>query len=329
MTTRFFGGNTLAAFQRDSTLVAEVTTAGTFDSAYVPNSISVPVANGGKLVSQAFSATSTLWFAGELYCNDASSNSGIADKLLFEVLAGSTTVFRIKNVSSNSRSLEVQYWNGSSFVTIGSSVAWPAWTTRLRFAVKVIGGASGSYVLYINGSSYASGSIASASCDNFTRVQYWNPSNNSQAMYFSQLLAADYDLRDSCYMLAALNGNSASNTGAASGAYTDVNETVLDESTAITITASGNKAGQTHSAITVPAGYIIAAAVINARGRVTGTITDGKLGVRSGGSNTSSTGRSYNAGYEPRSSIVQNDPNTSTNFTQTGFNNAEMYLEAA
>lgn len=145
--------------------------------------------------------------------------------------------------------------------------------------------------------------------------------------YYSQVMIADYDLRDSRYKMDTISGTSASNT-AGSGAYTDINESVLDESTAASVTASGDKRGFTHTGITVPSGYIIGAMVVNARGRATGAVTDGKLGVRQGGTNYSSAGRTYNGGYEPRTHILDNDPATATNFTQAGFNSAEVYIEA-
>jgi hypothetical protein len=141
-------------------------------------------------------------------------------------------------------------------------------------------------------------------------------------------MCADYDIRDAHLMTAALNGNSASNTGG-TGSYTDVNETVLDETTAEVITTSGNKMGQTHAAITVPGGLGISGLIINARGRVNGgVITDGKLGVRSSSTNYSSSGKSYNGGYEPRSHIWESNPAGGA-WNQTSFNAAETYLEAA
>ena len=39
--TRYFAGNSLAAFSRTAPAVVEATTAGKFDSAYVPSSIKV------------------------------------------------------------------------------------------------------------------------------------------------------------------------------------------------------------------------------------------------------------------------------------------------
>jgi hypothetical protein len=195
-----------------------------------------------------------------------------------------------------------------------------------KLACKVVLGSG--FEVYVGGTMVASGSGWTGGGTTVTKLRL-GCANNSNGSVFSEIMVADYDIRDSRFMVAALNGNSAANTGAASGVYTDVNETVLDESTNISITTSGNKAGQTHAAITVPAGYIIAAAVISARGRVSGSITDGKLGVRSGGTNASSAGRGYNGGYEPRQTIVDNDPSTATRFTQSGFNAAETYLEAA
>ena len=86
--------------------------------------------------------------------------------------------------------------------------------------------------------------------------------------------------------------------------------------------------GQTKAALTLPSGFDIKGMVISARGRVSGTITDGKLGIRSGGTNYSSAALTFAAAYEPRVYISETDPATGTDFTQTGYNNAEPYFEA-
>lgn len=335
MPTKLHAAVSLAGLGRTSTACVESTVAGSYDSAFVASSIALPIgpnsssAATGSLVTPAFSAQTTYWLHGEFYSTSGAHPAFGSIGPWIELLnASGTVVFRIRASGSGNLTMTAEYWNGSAFVASGSTFGNPTWTTRIRVDLKVICGASGSWVLYLNGTAGPSGSIASASMDNVAQARLSNTSN--AVGYWSQVAGADYDIRDTRLMGAALNGNSASNTGAASGAYTDVNEAPLDESTSISITTSANKAGLTHAAITVPSGYVIGAAVVTARGRATGSITDGKLGIRTTSTgNTSSTGRTYNGGYEPRSYIVENNPDTATRFTQSEFNATEIYLEAA
>lgn len=315
----YFGGNSLASFFRNTTANVEVTTAGRFDSAFVASAIKV-LSNSPSndyIETPAFSATGTVWMHFEAYLVGSMSGSGNA---FLHILNGATNVFRL--VGSSSTTLKGQYWTGGAWTDNGTTWTIPT-GTLLRLDLKVT--LNSDWALYSAGTSVASGSGWSGGQTTMTSVRFVDPL--AGGVFFSQVLIGDFDNRDGKYEAAALNGNSASNTGG-TGAYTDINETVLDDSTSEVVATSGNKMGATHAAITVPSGYLIFAMVIGARGRVSGSITDGKLGIRSGGTNYSSSGRTYNAGYEPRVFINQVDPATSTQFTQSGFNAAETYLEA-
>lgn len=312
---RYFAGNSLAAFSRLSTASAEVTTAGRHDPAFVSNSISI--ARSSYIESPALGSRTTLWVRYTYY---QASNTGASDNLVFLNSSG-TPVLKL-----TSNGTTMQYWNGSAWVSMTGTFT-PSLDTLAVLVIKVTAGVSGTVDVYIGGTLVFSASGMNAAVTNFDKIRI-APMRDA-AMNVSEVMIADYDLRDSHYMTAALNGNSAANTGG-SGAYTQINETVLDDSTSVTITTAGNKQGQTHATVTVPAGYIIGAAVLSGRGRVNGSITNGKLGLRtSGGTNSSGSGLNYNGGYEPRVRIIDNDPDTATNFTQAGFNAAEPYQEAA
>jgi len=317
---RYFAGNSLAAFGRTSTSLVESTTSGRFDSGFVDSSLTLPANVTDFYTSATFSATGTVWLRFDLWNNIFNWSSPTGNGV--SLYNGNTGIWRL--IQTSAQVWQPQYFNGTSWVNTGTAVT--ASNGLYTFAVQITLGSG--FTLYLGGSSVSSGSGWTGSATTATNVRLYGLSttNNYAA---SQIMVADYDIRDSKYAKATLNGNSAANTGQASGVYTDVNEIVLDDSTAISITTSGNKAGQTHAALTVGNGYYIAAMAISARGRASGTITDGKLGARSGGTNYSSAALGYNAGYEPRQSILSNDPATSTSWTTSGFNSAEIYEEAA
>lgn len=319
MANRYFAGNSLAAFKRTTNAIVEATTSGYFDSAYVAAGIALSTSTTTDYIeAPQISATGTIWLRWT-FRNSANSAS---NALWLEMNNGATGVFRLRNTGNN-LTRQPEYWNGSAWTTTGT--AWTGSPSALVVLALKITLNSG-FELYANGTLVASGSGWSGSPTTLTTVRLYGA--NAGTHIVSEIMCADYDLRDSHFMAAALNGNSATNTGAAAGVYTDVNETVLDDSTAISVTSSGNKAGQTHASITVPGGYNIASMVQCARGRAAGSITDGKLGIRVSSTNYSSSGLSFATGYEPRVVITENNPATSARFTQTEFNNAEVYLEA-
>lgn len=322
--TKFFGGNSLAAFGRTSEVNDGDTTAGRFDSAYVSSGIHVlSTSTSAYIRTPTFSATGDLWIRCDIWATTDTSS----DRFPIQVFNGVTEAYRIRK---NNSTFTLGYWNGSAWVE-GTPTVAANLTTLTTVVLKI--SLNSEIRVYINGTEIAAAAITGITTGQTaaTHVHFSGTSNTagSAGTVYSQIMGADYDIRDAHIMPSVLNGNSAANTGAASGVYTDVNETVLNDATAISITASANKAGQTHAGITLPSGYVIAAAVVAARGRHDGVITDGKLGIRSGGANYSSAGLSYGTNYGPKIHIIEDDPATSSPFTQSGFNSAEPYLEAA
>jgi hypothetical protein len=322
---RYFAVNSLAGAFRTITAIVEATTASRFDSAYVASAISLPAnsANDNIQIKQPFLDGSTS-LTGTFYVRFDAWGTNFNNSGAPLMTNAGANAYRLQGAGSNTG--QMQYWNSgtSAWVNWGSSFATSA-STLMTLVVKLTPNVG--YEIFLGGSSVASSAVVPTNGASAVDMFQFFPPNTTTVGYYSQIMCADYDLRDSHLMPATFNGNSATNT-AGTGAYTDVNETVLDESTAIVIASAGKK-GQTHAAITVPSGLGIAALIVNARGRVSGgTVTDGKLGVRSGGTNYSSAGKSYNGGYEPRGNIWESDPSTSAAWTQTSFNNAETYLEA-
>jgi hypothetical protein len=327
MAKRYFGINSLAGLTRFSTLVTEATTAGKFDSSYVSNAVVVPLGNDYASINAPFmdgssSITGSFWLRFDLHTGYTSNNGVVT------MFSGGVNAYRLFwNPTAN---ITVQYWNTgtNSWVNWGSSAASPTQNILNTIVMHVVPNVS--HELFIAGTSVASSAVVPtngvSSVDEFRFGGV--TSGGAVGSYFSQIMCADYDIRDAHLMAAAINGNSTANTSG-TGTYTDVNEAVLDESTAVVLAAAGKK-GFTHSAITVPSTMSIAGRVINVRGRVGGgVVTDGKVGVRSGSTNYSSSGLSLTSGYSPRRYIAESDPATAAAWSQTSFNNAEDYVEAA
>jgi hypothetical protein len=323
---RYAFGNTLASFKRSHADILEVTTASRFDSAFVPNAISLPASD--RFIEtmpfiDAASAT-TIWLQFEHYGNWSTSPGG--GKVVEGINSSGVPVFRLWG-RGTANTVYVSYWNGSAWVD-DSTINNASFTSTAlkRITVKIICGASGSVALYVGGTLIGTTTIASASMNNIAAFRLSSP--DASQGFFSQILCADYDLRDCRYMSSLANANATYTAG--TGTYTDINDAVLDEGTAIVLPASGNKKTFTKPAITVPGGYQIAALCLGARARVSGgVVTDGKLTVRSSTTDSSSAVRALTASYESRGFYLDNDPATAARFTQAGYNAVEFGAEAA
>jgi hypothetical protein len=317
---KYFATNSLAGLFRTSTGVTEITTAGRFDPAYTTLGVNINTSNDYAQASVFSSITGTHWVRFDVYLTASPSSTGA----LCQLMSGATNVFRLSQTQNTggTPTFQPQYWNGAAWTNTGASFLLSG-TALYSFAVKII--LNTSFEAYVGGTLLSSGSGWAGSSSSCSNVRFYSAANNTTV--YSQIMWADYDLRDSKLMLTAINGNSAANTGG-TGTFTDINETPINETTAEAVSVSGNKMGQTKAALTLPGGFDIKGMVIAGRGRVSGTITDGKFGIRSGGVNYSSAALTFAAAYEPRVYISETDPNTGTDFTQAGYNSAESYFEA-
>ncbi len=321
--TQYFGGNSLSEFNRSSTAVIEFTSVpASFDATYVNCSLGVQGGSTEYAETTLFSATGTLHWMFEVFQNSATPSG--AGPTLFN---GATGIFRLLNTGTVTN-IQPQYWNGSAWTNTGSAFNYTN-NALARIYVKVVLGSS--FECYLNGALVSSGSGWSGGGSTVTKARMYPWAGNSGTdTWFSQVMLADYDVRDSHVYVLPVNGDSATNNGQASGTYADVDEIITNDADAVVITTVGARAGFTKTAITTPSGFDITAMIVGARARVVGGgMTDLYLGVRSGGTNYPSTGRGYPSSYGAGISIVKNDPATGLPFTQSGFNSAEVYVETA
>lgn len=317
--TRYFAGNTLAAFQRSKATVVESTAGGTFDATYVPASIACPPDGAAYFDSIEFNAVSPaeFWLHFELY-----NNTGAGDRV-YVYGPGGANGFRF-DVQGSSTTGRLSYWNTvtAAWVILGT---FGIGGGRHRLDLQVIPGVSAT--LYFEETTvWATGAIPDSQTT-FTRARFYGKSAGS-TVYYSQMFAEDQDTRGKKYMQAILNavGSYADGTGAVG----DINETVLSDATFAQVTAVGEKRSFTHAGITVPSGLVIGAAVCNARARTGGgVVTDGKLGIDSGATYDGGANLGPGSQLEPIQRIVELDPDTGIAWTEAAFDTSEIVLEAA
>lgn len=324
---RYFAFNTLAGAYRTSTAIVDVTTAGRFNATYVGSAIHIPASgsyamNKGPFLDGSSSLAGTVWTRFDAYLSNVGNNG---DPLLL-MMNGADNAYRLTfPAAAGGNTGQIQYWNS------GTS-AWVNWGGTFGFApatihtvvIKLV--INTSFELWLNGTSVASSAVAPTNGAAAVTDYRWGATNVSGATWISQVMGADYDLRDSHVMSKVANANGNYTDG--TGTYTDINETALDEGTAIGLPAVGNKKSFTKTAIALPVGQVISGMVVNGRCRVGGVPADAKFLCRSSATDALSSELDLTAGYEPRGKIFTTDPNTAGAWSEAGFNAAEFGMEA-
>jgi hypothetical protein len=326
MGNRYFAVNSLAGMSARTSAanVSEDTTSARFSSTFVSNSIAVK--NQGEYfeIAGPFIDGSTSigasWLRFDLY------QSALVNGFpLITLLNAGANAYRI--LATSGTVCKFQYWNGSAWTDWGSTFT-PTQSSRITLALHLVPGTS--FELYQNGTTL----LASSSTTPTGSPSTWDSfrgqnSGSGSTTFFSQIMCADYDIRDSHMnsVLPTANGNYTDGTGSAA----DVAEVALDDGTAISLPAVGNKRTLTKTAIpTLGSGLTITSLVVNARLRVGGgTVTDGKIKCRNGSTDATSSGKSVGATYSGRMHEFTTSPDTGLPYTKTTFDTAEVGLEAA
>lgn len=320
---RYFQGNTLASFARNQIDIVETTSSVWFDSAFVSQAILCPGTSANTGYAEArynADATGNVWHHFE---HRADFNPGTNNQWIVMLNSAGVPIFRLVASGSN---IQAQVWSSGAWVNAGA--AFVVGSTLNRFDLRYTPSTTAaSFDFYAGGSliASASGLTQTGITANVRSVRHYGW-QNSVTCGFSQVLAADFDTRDSRYRQGTINGNGALTDG--TGGFADINEALLDETTAIRLTAAAQRKTFTKAAITVPAGYRIGAVQVSGRARVTGALTNAQASLRIGGVNYDSANLSPAAAYEPRQNIWETNPATSGDWTQADFNGAEPGVEA-
>lgn len=183
----------------------------------------------------------------------------------------------------------------------------------------------------INGTLVTSGTISIASLPSLTRI--WGGgrgTGNNTPVYFSQIMVTEG--------ISTINGKvryraatgAGSNSGM-TGAFTDVNEIINNDTTVLSAASVGLKSTFAMADVTVPSGFAIKSVFIWSRAKNDGTAPNNLKGVvRSGGTdypmaaNMTGMGTSFGARLDRR----DNDPATGSPWTQAGWNAVEVGVQS-
>lgn len=258
--TILFAGNQLTDFLLPNANAAESTTAGRFDSAWVPNGINLINYGSAPLLTPVFASQTNVWIHFEARPgNIDTSTGGNTTTALWLRVYDSSGVERFRFHSGSGISIIASYYNGSSWAVIGTSPGGAMSNGRQQFDINIDIPNNKIYV-YVDRiliHTY-SGTLGS----NVAQVGLNSFDNGDPAMY-SQIIIADESTLWFKYKLDLPNANSSTNT-AFTNDYTAVDEVILSDADYI----SSGTAGQVET-FKAPARsfgtYTVLAVVLNYR----------------------------------------------------------------
>jgi hypothetical protein len=292
------------------------TTAGTFNSSRQRCSVSIPTASS-YLDTPPFldaAAPTTIWVMGTINHNSA----GGGNNLMELINSTGTPVFRCYNPNNGIMGFQVDWWNGSAWVTGGTGASYNLLVMH-KIVIKLICGASGSFQVWVNGALVYSGNITSANCNNVAKVRYRAATTAS----WSEMAGADFDLRDVVIRNDPPTGASATHTSW-TGTYTDVDDTTINDTDLITASSGSLRESYTHTSYTIPTGYSINSVWIVGRGSVNGAgPSDAKFFLRAASTDYDGSTLSLTSGLEPRAAYWATNPSGGA-WAQAGYDAVEM-----
>lgn len=185
--------------------------------------------------------------------------------------------------------------------------------------------------LYLNGVlvGASSGTFSAAGFSDFAKIT-WANVNNSRSTSFSQMLVTQ-DTPTIGAHVKTIRASGAGHYTAWTGAYTDVNEPLDNDSTYNKSTTVGDEQSYTMGDVTVPSGYAIASVFYWLRANEAGGAPANVKALLRTGSTDFVSGdlAGIGLGFGAIGNRYDVDPNTSAVWTQSGFNAYEMGFESA
>jgi len=331
-----FAGNSMAGFYtNDIAKVGFDTTAGRFDSTYVPGGLSVRDQGSGAKLATRHIASPLMegWAHFETY----SSVTGSSNDFGVLGLENASSV-RIFEFSASNNFMTVGFvsvdntggggaLSGSGMSVLMDGTTLVRWDLYFKFADS-----GGRFQLYRDGVSvwdwtgdnllWAHGGVAG--------LYFKGPDSGTTAVrVVSQVILADEDTRNLRYNFLAITGAGATNTFVG-GAYTDVDENgAANDADYATSDTAAQVLLADHASMVV--GKTPKAVSVNARAFTTaGAPTQAKLALRSGGVNYLSAAKTVDTGaFGPIGEVWNTDPNTSSDWSEAGVNAINSGVETS
>lgn len=226
----------------------------------------------------------TFWHRG--FCAGINGSPAASGRTFLEYSASGTPVFRLQFTANDT--LQPQYWDGSAWTNIGTTVSIPSTgSPKWKYDLKIVCGAS--FEFYITNNMSVEPTLQSSGSASMTLVTgidgikaYSTNGSAGGCMPHSEWIWGDEATTGIRYAWAPPTGDGTYTAG--SGAFGDVDEAITDDADLSTLTNNGDAETYTHSAMSIPATALIKAVQVEARVRNAATGAQNvKMRIRVGG----------------------------------------------
>lgn len=237
----------------------ELTSAGIFRTAYSRLGLSVLNSTSGYIAT-APAAITDGWVRFNVYgIFDTDNNPRIVE------VRNSSDVPMLRLYGASDGNIgQFQYWNGTTWVQIGSSWTYaPYGNVALEVAIKITCGSPGTATLFFNGTQMATGSIG-ATMANFQSLVMSNADDSGGTLTntYSEIIFSNTpaSMIGSAVETEAPTGNGADSTDGI-GAYTDIDDVATNDADVLIFTAAGQRRSFTSPARTGTLGAVLGISV--------------------------------------------------------------------
>lgn len=310
--TILFAGNQFTDFLMPNTNAVETTTAGWFDSAWVPNAMSISNYSNPPLLSPVFAAQTNAWVHFEVRPGtvDTSAGGNTTTALWFRGY-DSSGVERFRLHTGAGAAVIASYYNGTSWTVIGTS-GTGLYVQNVRYQFDINIDIPNNKIDFYIGRTLAysfSGTLGS----NLAQIGLNSFDNGNQAG-FSQVIVADESTLWFKYKLDLPNANSSTNT-AFTGDYTAVDEAILSDLDYIT-SGTANQVETFKAPARTFTGYSVLAVILNYRALRDTTGPQNIRGVLTiGGTNYETSDRALGLGFTNFKEYYSTNPATGIAWT--------------
>jgi hypothetical protein len=322
MTVVYWAGTEAEAFDTTTGLVATNTTSSNYDTDYSRSAID---AFGGVRCNKVgCGSVAEAWFHTRW---GAANTGGVANNRSIIEFRNSSGQGVLRLLSLSTPTFSLQYWNGSSWVTIGSTMTVTLGATRVWDIQCRIDNTTGSFAAYVDGvlqvSLTGDTDVFTGSAIEYVFIQSWGATNERLQ---SECILADSSTLGLRLATLVPNGNGA-NT-AWTGTFADVDESNVNDADFLSSATANQVETMTLTDLTTNAALLTPVAVINsarARNGASGP-QNIQLAFRTAStdyfsSNLSGLNTTFTSGYQQ---IRHTNPNTSAPWTVSEINGLEI-----
>ena len=325
-----FAGSELESFKLWGTNQRESIVASKFDSDFARMAVEHAGGADSLGIGKSFTGGTEFWF--HFTAVQEISTSSTLDLTFFQVLddANEEIPFRIDGLNGVYTG---QYWNGSSFTSMSNTFQFIADTVTVIDVHVKIHDTTGRFAIYIDGVLHDeftgdTNLYASAQIDGFRLKGAANSPLYSASMAFSEVVVADEPTV--AWRVATIVPSAAGATSAWTGAYTDVDEAVIDDTDYLESVTANQVETMVATNLSVAASVmdVQTLAVVARTRKGNSGIQQLQLAVRTSATDYYSTTKVLDPGFIPIEAFWAQNPATVAQWTPSEIDGLEIGVKS-